>query len=187
MNMTGKTPMQKVGWQRGAALFTALIMMIALSLVALASLSTGLLELRMSGNEEMAMSAFQSAQAGVDVIVNDALSSQQFSVASGGRGATNCYNWPDACTSTIAASSLPAPVNTTDYQIKITQVVASGAPPPSRLFPTSARLFSAASFEVESRFDRSSVGRGKAVAAQGYFQLLPLPPGGIPPTPQTGN
>ncbi len=179
--------MQKVGSQRGAALFTALILMIALSLVALASLSTGLLELRMSGNEEMAMSAFQSAQAGVDVIVNDALSNQQFSVASGGKGATNCYNWPDACTSPISASSLPAPVNTNDYQIKITQVIDRGDPPRMRS-ATSAKLFSAAYFEVESRFDKSGAGQGKAVAAQGYLQALPGPSTGSPPlTPQTGN
>lgn len=180
--------MQKVGRQRGAALFTALIMLIALSLVALASLGTSLLELRMSGNEEMAMSALQSAQAGVDVVVNDALSQQQFVVARGGKGDTNCYNWPTSCTSTIPASSIPAPVNTPAHKFKITQVLDRGEPPRSGRFATSAKLFSAAYFEVESQFDKSAAGQGKAVAAQGYLQLLPGTSTGVIPTaPQTGN
>lgn len=174
--------------QRGAALFTALIMLIALTLVALASLGTSLLELRMSGNEETAMSAYQSSQAGVDVVINDALSNQQFSIAQGNRGATHCYNWPDSCTYTIASGAMPAPVNTAYTQLKITQVVDRGEPPRSKRFATSAKHFSAAYFEVESLFNKSSLGQGKAALAQGYLQLLPGSPlSSIPTTPQTGN
>jgi hypothetical protein len=173
--------------QRGAALFTALIMMIALTLVALASLGTSLLELRMSGSEESAMSAYQSAQAGVDVIVNDALSDQQFVVARGGRGTTNCYN-VSGCTYTILSSAMPPPVNTAFSKIKITQVVEQGVPPRIGRFATSARLFSAAYFEVESTYDKSSAGQGKAAVAHGYLQLLPGSLNtNIPPAPQESN
>ena len=174
------------GAQRGAALFTALIMMIALTLVALASLGTSLLELRMSGSEESAMSAYQSAQGGVDVIVNDAISQQQVVIARGGKGTTTCFN-ESGCTYTIEASQMPAPVNTPATKIKIIQVDDRGSAPRMRL-ATSARYFSAAYFEVESTFDKSGAGQGKAATAQGYLQLLPgSPASDIPTTPQTAN
>lgn len=174
--------------QRGAALFTSLIMLIALTLLALASLGTSLLELRMSGNEEMAMSAFQSAQAGVDVVLNDALAEEpQIVLARGTRGTTNCYNIA-GCTYTIPSNLIPAPVNSNYSKISITQTDERGPAPRSRRYATSTKLFSAAYFEVESIFDKSAIGQGKAGAVEGFLQLLPgSPTSDAPSAPQTGN
>ncbi len=184
--------------QRGAALFTSLIMLIALTLLGLASLGTSLLELRMSGNEELAMSAYQSAEAGAEVIINDASlpkEEKKFLIPRGGTGATTCYRtdtkygWPSTCTYTVAASDVPAPVNAGDYHIKVTQTVASGPPPPSGPYATSSKHFSAASLEAESIFDRASTGQGKSVVVQGFIHLLPgggTPPG-PPPAPTRDN
>lgn len=52
--------------QRGAVLFTALMFLIVVTLVALASIRSGVLELRMSLNDEVSVSAFQQAQAMAD-------------------------------------------------------------------------------------------------------------------------
>lgn len=174
--------------QRGAALFTALIMLIALTLVALASLGTSLLELRMSGNEEMAMSALQSAQAGVDVVVNDAIADEpKIVIARGGKGTTACFG-VTGCTYTIASNLVPAPVNSSYSKITITQTDDRGPAPRSRRFATSARLFSAAYFEVESVFDKSALGQGKAGTVEGFLQLLPgSPTSDVPSDPQSAN
>jgi len=158
--------------------------------VALASLGTSLLELRMSGNEESAMSAFQSAQAGVDVITKDVLAEKpQIVIARGISGdVINCFNWPTACAPTIDPSLIPAPVNTASSQIKITQTVERGSVP--RLGAgTSAKHFSAAYFEAESIFDKSGVGQGKAGVVHGYLQLLAggAGGGGAPLGPQDTN
>ena len=174
--------------QRGAALFTSLIMLIALTLVALASLGTSLLELRMSGNEEMAMSAFQSAQAGVDVVLNDALAEEpQVVLARGAKGDTTCYNVA-GCTFPIPANLVPLPVKSAYSKITITQTDDRGTAPRSRRFATSTRLFSAAYFEVESVFDKSAIGQGKAGVVEGFLQLLPgSPTSDAPSAPQTSN
>ncbi len=174
--------------QRGAALFTALIMLIALTLVALASLGTSLLELRMSGNEEMAMSAFQSAQAGVDVVVNDSIADEpKIVIARGNKGTTNCFS-VTGCTYTIPSNLIPPPVNSNYSKITVTQTDDRGPAPRSRRFATSARLFSAAYFEVESIFDKSAIGQGKAGAVEGFLQLLPgSPTSDLPSAPQAHN
>ena len=58
--------MQMHRFQRGAVLFTALMFLIVVTLVALASIRSGVLELRMSLNDELSVSAFQQAQALAD-------------------------------------------------------------------------------------------------------------------------
>lgn len=174
--------------QHGAALFTALIMLIALTLVALASLGTSLLEMRMSGNEELAMSAYQSAEAGAEVATNDALKAQVFVIARGSKGATTCYNtdtkynWPSSCDYTIPTSAVPPPVNSNAHHLKITQTIDRGPPPASGKYATSAKHFSAASFEAESIYDKSGLGQGKSAVVQGLMQFLPGPPTGTSPS-----
>jgi len=180
-------PIHTVCQQRGAALFTALIMLVALTLLALASLGTSLLELRMSGNEEMAMSAFQSAQAGVDVVIIDAIAKEpKIVIARGNKGATNCYN-VSGCTYTIPEDLIPPPVKSNFSKLTITQTDDLGPAPRSRRFSTSAKLFSAAYFEVESRFDKSAVGQGQATIVEGFLHLLPGSSTSDPPTGPQGD
>ncbi len=54
--------------QQGVALAVAMILLLGVTVVSLASLNTSLLELVMSGNEQARMSAFQKAQAGLDAV-----------------------------------------------------------------------------------------------------------------------
>jgi hypothetical protein len=52
--------------QTGAVLFTALMFLIVVTLIALASIRSGVLELRMSLNDELSVNAFEQAQSLVD-------------------------------------------------------------------------------------------------------------------------
>jgi len=54
--------------QKGVALAIALILLIGVTVVSLASLNTSLLELVMAGSNEARMTAFQKAQAGLDAV-----------------------------------------------------------------------------------------------------------------------
>ena len=61
--------MQVYKRQGGAVLFTALMFLIVVTLIALASIRSGVLELRMSLNDEIRVNAFQQAQSFVDWLV----------------------------------------------------------------------------------------------------------------------
>jgi len=153
--------------QRGASLFTALIMLFALSVVSLASLTTSLMELRMSNNAEAGMSAFQLAQAGIDAALTD--ETNNFLVV-GAVGDTKCTpGYPTACNSNMA--TFPSPANKS--QVRITRVTDKGCPPRTRNSASSCAKQSAATFVAESSYDGTFAGQGKAELTLGYIKLLP--------------
>lgn len=164
--------------QRGAALFTALIFLVVISLIALSSLGTSLLELRMSSNEEFAMNAFQSAQAAIDnVIVNN----EANFVIAGSVGHKNCT---PGLTCDSNGVTLPAPFNSVN-QVEITRNSDSACPPRSTYFATSCSWSRAASFDIASTHDKSAMGQGRAKLNQGYIKLYPTTPGGADNRPAT--
>ena len=153
--------------QRGASLFTALIMLLALSVVSLASLTTSLMELRMANNAEAGMSAFQFAQAGIDAALTD--ESNNF-VVTGTVGNTRCTpKVTTACTTSMAA--FPTPAENT--AVRITRVTDKGCPPRTRNSASSCAKQSAATFVTESSYDGTLVAQGKADLTLGYIKLLP--------------
>lgn len=152
--------------QRGAALFTALIMLIALTIISLASLGTSLLELRMANNTEAGISAFQSAQSAIDnVIFNDTANF----VITGDLNNTNCTTNADG-TCDARNVELPVPF-VSNNQVTITRTSDSGCPPAD--LETSCSKSKAASFDIYSKYDRSALGQGRAELNQGYVKLFP--------------
>jgi len=162
--------------QRGAALFVALILLMAITLVSLASLSTSLLELRMSNNTEAGVSAFEYAQSAMDDVISNG--STNFLVT-GVNGETNCTaSYPTACTYNNVV--LPSPFdNAAANQLKITRTSDSGCPPRIPNYETSCDKSKAASFTVDSLYDRSALGQGKAQVLQGYVKVFPTPQGDV--------
>jgi len=150
--------------QRGASLFTALIMLLALSIVSLGSLTTSLMELRMANNAEAGMAAFQTAQAGIDAAVADEANSY---VVKGTVGDTLCYGIT-GCNTTMA--SMPAPAN--KDKVRITRVTDRGCPPRSSM-GSSCDKQSAATFVTQSEYDGTLIGQGRADLVLGYIRLLP--------------
>lgn len=52
--------------QRGAALFIALILLLVITILAVSTMGTSRLELRMAGNSQFALHAFQAAQSAIE-------------------------------------------------------------------------------------------------------------------------
>jgi hypothetical protein len=166
--------------QQGAALLTALIILVAVTLLSLASLGTSLLQLRMSGNEEMSMLAFELAQAGVDQIV---INHETMIAVTGDIGFTRCTaNYPYACdeNSTLALPT-QAPFldggNTNKHSLAITKVSEGFCPP--RGMELSCDKAKAATFSIRSRYNKVALGQGLSDITQGFIK--PIPSSGPPP------
>ena len=154
--------------ERGASLFTALIMLVAMSVIALGSLTTSLMEVRMAGNSESTMSAFASAQAGIEVAVNGA---DDYFVVAGAKGDTRCFGYT-GCTNAI--SSVPAPLDASYSKLRVTRTTDTGCPPRTKDNATSCAKQNATTFVTESEFDGAAAGKGRAQLVQGYIQLIPV-------------
>lgn len=165
--------------QRGAALFMALIILAALTIVSLAALATSLVELRMSGNTESAMKALQAAQSAVENVIDNA--DQNFAVT-GDVGNTNCTSNVSGCTANNV--TLNSAVFDNANRVKITRQSAETTVP-----GYSVDKFRGAGFAVESVFDKASVGQGKSTLTQGYVRIFPCGGqcGGNQPTSATSN
>ena len=159
--------------QRGAALFVSLIILVLLTLVALASLATSLLQMRMSTNGELQATAQQNAEAALDDVIridydarqtgNINLQNQFFNVT-GAVPDVNCtLHWAGAGTCNRQTIALTAPLDGTSNgpnQVKVTRLTDS--------VPTRSACGNAALFEMESIYDRSALGQGKADLIEGY-------------------
>ncbi|MBI3575496.1 MAG: hypothetical protein HY083_07585 [Gammaproteobacteria bacterium] len=139
--------------QHGAALITALVLLVALTVLTLASLGTSLLQLRMSGNEESTMKARQATQAVIDNVIDNA--STNFTVT----GDIGYTTTGVALTGTTFDSASSAKITRITKETSVTG------------YDTS--LYRGASFAVEAKYDKSSLGQGKAVTTQGYMRVYP--------------
>lgn len=182
--------------QQGATLLTALIMLIAVTLLSLASLGTSMMELRMSGNEESSMQAFQSAQAAVDALIDQDEKSPDTTIKNfavvGSLGYTKCS--PNTPVGTIGYPATCQDFNITLPLVKIDNelifdaggnqdgrgnvltiemVSDCGCPPRSEKFGTSCSKQNAAVFRVDSVFNKAHLGQGKGGVSQGFLQLIP--------------
>lgn len=160
--------------QRGAALFTALIMLVAVTLVTLASLGTSLLELRMSGNEEMTMQAFQISQAGIDEIIRD--HSNNVSVI-GDVGYIRCTaNYTDTCDDQIITIPVTVPFldpdtsDTSNISVAVERIT-KDQPVPAGLGTGTGS--SATTFSIRSKYNKAWRGAGIADTVQGFMKLTP--------------
>ena len=154
--------------ERGASLFTALIMLVAMSVLALGSLTTSLMQVRMAGNSESAMSAFASAQAGIEVAING---SDDYFVVAGAKGDTRCFGYT-GCTNTV--TSVPAPLDSSYSKLRVTRTTDVGCPPRTKDNATSCAKQNATTFVTESEYDGAAAGRGRAELVQGYIRLIPV-------------
>lgn len=144
-------------------MITALIILVVLTLISLASLGTSLLELRMASNEESTMKALQSAQAGIDHVIEKA--EQNFIIA-GNIGHTNCTTNKTGCNENNVA--LPTPPLDDGSAVVIKRVSEEGCVP-----NTSCKDMKGATYSITSTFDKSTLGLGKAELVQGYVKMFP--------------
>jgi len=158
--------------QRGAVLLVSLIFLIVMSLLALSSMQTSRLELRMANNEEVRTSAHQAAQALIDAIV----STPAMTPVIGGVGFTLCTPGQPGCN----LETLFMPVGALAPEVDAGHLYGSAvltAPtniPPPRGLGFSTDKFAASIFELTTTYDRADAGLGRADVTQGLVVLTPL-------------
>lgn len=169
--------------QAGAALFTALIFLIMITLLSLAAMRSSVLELRMAGNQELKNTAFQRAQAVVDATVGDSANMPSLSTV----GATNCMTSDPlagdgtVCTTTGVVLDESYLSNYTEYfdgdvsdgevYARVTRLGPLEQPAP-RSIGTSAAIYSVASYQVDAIYDLSQIGQGRAQVREGIMLLI---------------
>lgn len=159
--------------QRGAALVTALLILIVLTILSLSAARFTAFGKRMSVNQEHRAAAFQLAQSGVDATIED----QEASLPITGKvGDVTCQVGVTAgCTySTIV---LPAPLLAAGISVKATRLGPDGLTKAPRLSEESASTYSvkAAKFEVEARYNDVAGGRGLSTIREGILSLVLVP------------
>ena len=153
--------------QKGATLFLTLIMLVVITIISLATLGTSLMELRMSNNTEASMSSQQAILSAVDNVIFNATTNF---VVAGEVGHTNCTSGLSCTENSIV---LPAPFDS-NLEVMIKRESETMCPPRLQYHPTSCTNSKAASFNVYSKFDRSSLGQGRSDLNQGYISVFPI-------------
>lgn len=156
--------------QQGTALLFAFVLLIALTFIAIASVNTGVLGVKMASNVEEEMNAFQTAKAVIDFILDDP-SAHLPSTGSGTVTALNCTN--GACTNP-SGNPLPGDTfvtNSSDSIVATVDYSNCGLAP--RSAGTSLAAFSAYSYKISAGVDRTENNRGFSQQRQGYMELGP--------------
>jgi hypothetical protein len=159
------------GAQSGAILVMTMIFLVAISIIAAASMQSSNIGLFMAQNEESRVSAVQGAQALADAIV----SNPSATPVVGGAGFTICtpgvYNC-DRSDLTIQNSILAMAVAQGHVAARVQRDGPLLRPPP-RSVESSIDKFTAASFEVTTTYDRTAEQLGRQQVTEGVLVLVP--------------
>ena len=147
--------------QAGAVLIVALIMLASLTMIAVAGVDSSSMGLRIARNVEEQSNAFQTAQAGLDVVMSD----------SDNLPMTGPLNQVVAVT--LSGSPFTADVSAGESIAAQAERTTDCALPPRIGSGTSMLAYSAFSFRVGADVDRVATGRGRSSLSQGYLVLGP--------------
>jgi hypothetical protein len=150
----------------------SLIFLVVLGLMALSSMQTSRLELRMANNEEMRASAYQIAQALMDAVV----ATPAMTPVIGGAGFTLCTPGQPNCdlTSLFMPDGPISPEVDAGHLGGTAVLLAPSNSPPPRGLGFSADKFSASMYQLNVVYDRADEGRSQANLTQGLVVLTPL-------------
>ena len=157
--------------QRGAILVMTMIFLIAISIMAAASMQSSNIGLFMAQNEESRVSAIQGAQALADAIVSNPAATPVI----GGPGFTICTAGEYNCdrTDLIVDNVILASAVTQGYISARVQRDGPLLRPPPRSIESSIDKFTAASFEVITTYDRTDEQLGRQQVVEGVLVLVP--------------
>lgn len=163
--------------QDGAALLIGLIVLMLITLLAVSGvrLSTG--GLRSAVNEELRVDAFHRAQS----LIDGTLSIPANTAVVGAVDERNCLPSMSGCArNTAALPSMPvegyAPLVQSGTQVAVRRLGPEQTPPP-RNSGYSAVKFNAAHMQVESKYDETGSGWGRAALDEGVAVIVPMPGG----------
>lgn len=157
--------------QRGAVLVTALIFLVVVTLLGVASTRSSTIGVRMAQNEEARFSAIATAHAISEAIVatpatTPVIGTTGFSVCTAGETGCDVYGMPlpaGLVSNAVAAGHLNARAERMSPPLK----------PPPRVLESSLDKFSAASFRVTATYDRTGEGLGRTQLVEGVLVLVP--------------
>ena len=152
--------------QSGTALLLCLILLISLTLIALASVQTGIMEVRMAGAIEEQMNASQTAHSAIDFTVSDT----SYLPTTGALDLpVDVALSPNTLTTDTFYADTGAGVT---VEANATRIVDCGTPPRTRI-SSSLLAFSSFEYRIAADVDRTSIRRGKSHQRQGWITLGP--------------
>lgn len=167
-------------YQRGAALFTALMFLVILTLISITAMRTSTMELQMANNEQWHRFGIDSAQSATDVVVNSN------DIKIGTTGDISCFGFGTTPTATQSGDTCTNKKDMgtgagygEDNNVEAT-MVGMGTCPPS--IATSARgsnslradggaTGSCAYYSVESYYDATAKRGGRTETQEGFVRL----------------
>lgn len=161
--------------QRGAVLLVALVLMALVTVLAASLVRFSMSGVRLAVSEELRSDAFQNAQSLVDA----AMAAPQNLMVTGRIGDTNCVAGVTGCTTnTLAlrdnAGNLVTSANLADSgsSVRVRRIAPEVSTPP-RATGYSAVRFEASFLQVESGYDGTSGGWGRAEVSEGVTAIVP--------------
>ncbi len=157
--------------QSGVILVTSLVFLVAITLLAIASMRSSVIGMHMAQNEESRIVAIQGAQALADAIVSDpnttpVIGEPGFTICT--TTETNCQRNDLTMTNAIMAQYTASGV----ISARVERMFPALRPAP-RGVESSIDKFVGASFEVTSTYDRVNEGLGKQTVVEGILVLVP--------------
>jgi hypothetical protein len=163
-----KTPTFHNG-QQGVVLIVSMILLVGVTVLALSSQHTGLMEVLMSDNDEARTRSFQSAQSGIEAVATD----DNFPVV-GDVGTSNCTASKSGVTCNQTSLALPGGFDTSKHWARTERLSPLYACPP-RVVGTSCDNFKVAHFSVDSRYSGVPNRGGRSEVVQGHLIHVPVP------------
>lgn len=161
--------------QSGVVLVVALVLLVAITLLSLAGISTTTLELLMATNQQARTEAFQQAEAGIDAVASN---SDNFTVT-GLVGTERCTPGFDDTDTDISCGSSDLIVPS-EYDPTYSKAAVRRLPPQLQAAPRyieySVEKFKFAAFNIDSRYDARDIRGGRAEHNQGLIVSVPTPP-----------
>lgn len=159
--------------QRGTALVIALVLLAAVTLLAVAAVQTSVMEMRMAGSDEARMHAFQGADSAVDFVIRDFGTYQdelstQLELCIHDTGDSSCDDFASETLFDLKVDSDGNPVDTLEVTL---HKLGECLPPPRIEAATSVTEFARHDFVIESRLDKTGSGGGRTHLWRGYMML----------------
>lgn len=152
--------------EHGTALITALVLLVALTMIALSSAKSTSVQLIISGNDEVTVEAYEYAQSIVDAVTETPTNFKMGTSI----GYTSCLKTETGCNNDAINFTEPM-FSGLNLQAKVTFL--KSGPAPRKHNASSASQTSGAYFDITGQYDMTANKRGKANISQGYVLIVP--------------
>ena len=151
---------------KGTALVTGLVLLLALTVIALSGIQTSSVQLLISNNDETTVAAQEYAQSIIDAVIEKP---SNFKVGAS-NGYTRCTSSETCDDNTMTfTSSMFSSIGGVNARIELLKVSAT----PRMVNGNSANVTQGAYFSITGKYDNTSNAGGKANIVQGYVMILP--------------